>query len=220
MDARFQAQQAGQWLGYQQAVDDIRSLGIGPIIGPAMGSIMGPAICSQFLSPISGFNSPYAVPHGDFGSFDAMGNPGWAAQSWGNQDPSQFGQGQVGFPVLPMGQVVAAPDQGTSHGAPVRHSARGAIRGSRGGRTQSGRSGEKDSVGYFGRPCRPRAPQASGGALPTRAYICWCDQCTAREDNELYGQDHFSRNLKSFTERSKRLWATRTSSRRRALPEV
>ena len=153
MAARYQAQQAGQRLGYQQAYNEIRSLGMGPMMGPMapmapmalmapMGPMMGPAM--------GGFDSPYAVPHGGYGSFGgfgAMGNPGWAAQAWGNQIPAQFGQGQGGFPALPMGQVVAASDDGTSHGASVRHSARGARRGSRGGRTQSGRSKDKEEKG-------------------------------------------------------------------------
>ena len=151
MAARFQAQQAGQRLGYQQAYNVIRSLGMGPMMGPMMGPVMGPAIGpmmgpamgGQFFSPMGGFDSPYAVPHGGFGSFGAMGNPGWAAQAWGNQMPGQFGQVQGGFPALPMGQVVAASDEGTSHGASVGHSARGSMRGSRGGRTQSGRSKDK-----------------------------------------------------------------------------
>ena len=94
----------------------------------------------QFLSPIGDFDSPYAVPHGGFG---AIGNPGWAAQAWGNQMSGHFGQAQSGFPVLPMGQVVAASDEDTSHGASVGHSARGSTRGSRGGRTQSGRFKDK-----------------------------------------------------------------------------
>ena len=148
MAARLQAQQAWQQLGYQQAYHEMRSLGMGPMMGSAMGPMMGPAMVpmmgpamgGQFLSPMGGFNSPYAVPHGGYGSFGAMGNPGWAAR---NQIAGQSGQGQGGFPALPMGQVVADPDDGTSHGALVRHSARGAIRGTRGGRTQNGRSKDK-----------------------------------------------------------------------------
>ena len=150
MAARYQAQQAGQRLGYQQAYSEIRSLGMGPMMGPMgpmgligpMAPMMGPAM--------GGFDSPYAVPHGGYGSFGgfgAMGNPGWAVQAWRNQIPAQFGQGQGGFPALSMGQVVAASDVGTSHGASVRHSARGARRGSRGGRTQSGRSKDKEEKG-------------------------------------------------------------------------
>ena len=147
MAARYQAQQAGQRLGYQQAYNEMRSLGMGPMMGPAMGPAMGSAMGGQLFSPMGGFDSPYAVPHdgfGSFGGFGAMGNPGWAAQTWGNQIPAQYGQGQGGFPALPMGQVVAASDDGTSHGASIRHSTRGARRGSRGGRTQSGRSKEKE----------------------------------------------------------------------------
>ena len=154
MAARYQAQQAGERLGYQQAYNEMRSLGMGPMMGPAMGPMMGPAMGpimgppmgGQLLSPMGGFVSPYAVPHGGFGSFGAMGNPGWATQAWVNQIPGQFGQGQGGFPALPMGQVVAASDDGTDHGASVRPSAWGARRGSQGRRTQSGRSNDKKEV--------------------------------------------------------------------------
>ena len=132
MTALYGAQQAGQQLGYQQAYNEMRSLGMGPMMGPmmgpAIGPIGGPAMGGQFVSPMGGF-----------GSFGAMGNPGWAAPAWGNQIPGQFGQVQGGPPVLTMGQVFEASNDGTSRGASVRHSARGAARGSRGGRTQSGR---------------------------------------------------------------------------------
>ena len=182
MAARYQAQQAGQRLGYQQAYDEMRSLGMGPMMapamglamgsmvgpamgpmmGPAMGPMMGPAMGGQYLAPMGGFNSPYAVPHGGFGSFGgfgAMGNPGWTASTWTSQIPGQFGQSQGGFPALPMGQVVEASDDGTTSGVSTRHSVRGARRGSRGGRTQSGRSNDKEERG-------PLAATSAGIAKP------------------------------------------------------
>ena len=124
MAARYQAQQIGEQQGFQRAINQMSSYGMGPMIGP-MGQVMGPTMGptmgpmvpmmvpmgAMMGPPMGGFGGPY---QGSYGGSSAFGNPGWGSQRWGGQFPGQFGQQQIGGPTPPMGQVWATSGRGAS----------------------------------------------------------------------------------------------------------